>query len=64
MQDQKKRDAQRPTSVSEAPTADEAMGIAWWNGLDDAQRKDWMARAGNTGIAADAWAVFKSHSPN
>lgn len=43
---------------------DEATGMAWWNGLEDAQRKDWMARAGNTGVAADAWATFKCHALN
>lgn len=52
--------ADRPPTV---PTTDELKGIAWWNGLDEVQRKDWMARADNTGVAADAWAVFKRHSP-
>lgn len=42
-----------------ARDADDLKGIAWWNGLDEAQRKEWMARAGNTGIAADAWAECK-----
>jgi hypothetical protein len=40
-------------------TADEQIGIAWWNHLDEAARRYWMARAGNTGRAADAWAEFK-----
>jgi len=33
--------------------------MAWWNGLTAAQRREWMARAGNTGIVADAWEAFK-----
>lgn len=41
-------------------TQDETKGMAWWNGLSDEQRKEWMARAGNTGVAADAWAAFKT----
>lgn len=45
-------------------TTDELLGMAWWNGLDETQRQDWMARAGNTGVAADAWAAFKCHSAN
>ena len=49
-------------AVPETTTNDELRGIAWWNGLDDSQRKDWMARAGNTGVAADAWAAFKRYA--
>ena len=41
------------------PTTDEAMGIAWWNGLTEQERARWMRAAGNTGVAADAWAAFK-----
>ena len=40
-------------------TADEGIEIDWWKGLNDEQRKDWMARAGNTGVAADAWTAYK-----
>lgn len=65
---------QKPTSAhahvlgqprsGKSTTTDELLGMAWWNGLDETQRQDWMARAGNTGVAADAWAAFKRHSPN
>lgn len=41
-------------------TADEAKGMAWWNGLDDEARAYWMRKAGDTGRAADAWEAFKS----
>ena len=41
------------------PTTDEAMGIAWWNGLTEQERARWMQAAGNTGVAADAWAALK-----
>jgi predicted nucleic acid-binding protein len=40
------------------PTADEAAGMLWWNGLSDAERARWAQRAG-TGVVADAWALFK-----
>lgn len=43
------------------PTSDEAMGIAWWNSLDAQERMRWMEAAGNTGVAADAWAAFKKN---
>ena len=42
------------------PTADEIKGMDWWNDLSEAPRKYWMHRAGDTGDAADAWAVFKA----
>lgn len=54
-------DAAEGRMAPQMAAPDEATGMAWWNGLDDAQRKDWMARAGNTGVAADAWAAFKRH---
>lgn len=54
----------RMAAAPQVASTDEATGMAWWNGLDDAQRKDWMARAGNTGVVADAWAAFKRHSLN
>jgi len=41
------------------PNTDEAMGITWWNGLTKQERARWMQLAGNTGVAADAWAAFK-----
>jgi hypothetical protein len=45
------------------PNADEAAGMFWWNGLDEHQRRKWMEAAGNTGVAADAWAAFKRIAP-
>lgn len=39
--------------------SDGLLGMAWWNGLTERERIDWMARAGNTGVAADAWEAFK-----
>jgi hypothetical protein len=41
------------------PTPDETMGIEWWNGLTELERARWMQVAGNTGVAAEAWAAFK-----
>lgn len=37
-----------------------AMGMIWWNALDDKMRKHWMEIAGNTGCAVDAWRAFKA----
>jgi len=42
-----------------ARTADEDAGIAWWNALSVAERRHWMAAAGDTGVAADAWTAYK-----
>ncbi|MFA0924668.1 hypothetical protein [Xanthomonas fragariae] len=38
--------------------ADPAAGMAWWNGLDEGARRDWMKQAGDTGRAVDAYAVY------
>lgn len=43
------------------PTVDEAMGMAWWNSLDEDGRAKWAAKSG-TGVAADAWAAWKLSS--
>lgn len=49
-----------PTITDERkPTADERMGIAWWNALTEQDRSRWMQAAGDTGVPADAWAAFK-----
>ncbi len=40
------------------PTADEAVGMAWWNRLSSRQRADWLQRA-RSARPADAWAVYK-----
>lgn len=41
------------------PTADESMGMDWWNGLSERARALWLQRVG-TAVAADAWALFKA----
>lgn len=38
---------------------DDERGMAWWNDLSDRERAKWMALAGNTGRAVDAWETFK-----
>ena len=40
------------------PTPDETAGMAWWNSLTEADRADWLARAGSA-VPADAWAAYK-----
>lgn len=44
--------------------ADEIAGMAWWNGMPEAERQEWTRHAGNTGVAADAWAEYKRRTPN
>jgi hypothetical protein len=36
------------------------IGIAWWNSLSEREREKWMRLAGDTGVAADAWAAFQA----
>ncbi len=44
---------------------DDCDGMAWWNALDERERAEWIARAGNTGRAKDAWETFKqAQRPN
>ena len=40
------------------PTPDETAGMVWWNSLSEADRADWLMRAGSA-VPADAWAVYK-----
>jgi len=35
-------------------------GMEWWNNLADAERRFWATRAA-TGVAADAWTLYKDH---
>lgn len=51
----------RPTASQDdrKPTDDERAGMNWWNALTEAERRHWMRKAGDTGIAADAWAAFQ-----
>lgn len=45
--------------LTTAERNDAEIGMAWWNRLSESDRHEWMARAGDTGVAADAWAEFK-----
>jgi len=45
--------------LEEEHRTDARSGMTWWNGLTERERAEWMARADNTGVAADAWAEFK-----
>jgi hypothetical protein len=49
----------RERAEEREPSADERAGMGWWNGLDEADRRHWMERSGNTGRACDAWAAYK-----
>ena len=44
--------------MEEFMTADQKIGIEWWNNLEPAARKRWLDEAGSA-VAADAWATFK-----
>lgn len=37
---------------------DASMGMAWWNALDETERRHWLGVAG-TAVVADAWAAWK-----
>jgi hypothetical protein len=39
------------------PTVDEALGMAWWNALSEAERLRWHETAGSA-VPADAWRVW------
>lgn len=43
-------------------TRDDALGMAWWNGLSEQCRLHWLLRAGSD-VPADAWAIFKAGLP-
>ncbi len=56
--------AKEPSDVAAArrrtqPLTDEALGVAWFNGLSEYQRCLWLTRAGSS-VPADAWAIFKA----
>jgi hypothetical protein len=42
------------------PTTTERIGVAWWNGLSEWARGEWLRRAGSA-VPADAWAAFQKH---
>ena len=44
--------------VGEHRTTNEALGMAWWNGLTEAERRFWVGRAG-TAVPASAWEHYK-----
>lgn len=50
--------------MTREPTADERMGMTWWNGLDQAERSRVIAAAEKelrrNASAADAWALWKA----
>jgi hypothetical protein len=54
-----------PQDKDRKPTADEADGMAWWNGLSEAGRAQalrdagWKSGEAWTPSAADAWAHHK-----
>jgi hypothetical protein len=60
------------TMAPREPTADEAEGIRWWNGLTEPERAKaladagWVSGAAWTPSAADAWAFHKkkAHAAN
>lgn len=43
-----------PSGLNRPPTADEAMGMAWWNILKPSERAYWLTKAGPTSSVADA----------
>jgi len=45
-------------STDREPTPDERRGMEWWNNATEAERRHWMQRAGNTGVAADAYRAW------
>ena len=53
---------EKPTTplTREAAAMDAQLGMTWWNNLPAAERREWAQRAGDTGVAADAWAAFKA----
>jgi hypothetical protein len=50
------------TTEPNEPSEDDIAGMAWWNGMNDADRKAWADRVG-TGVARDAWELFKAGKP-
>lgn len=50
-----------PANLDRPPSADEAMGMAWWNILTPSERATWLTKAGPACSVADAWAAFKRH---
>jgi len=50
----------RPPARGNGATADDEIGMIWWNRLSERDRTEWSRAAGNTGVAADAWAAFRA----
>lgn len=46
-------------TLEQQPTSDDVQGMAWWNGLSEADRAMWLTRAGGIRSAKDAWEAFK-----
>jgi hypothetical protein len=39
-------------------TEDERLGMEWWNGLNESDRRYWLQISGSTGCPADAWDAY------
>lgn len=46
-------------TLDQQPNSDDVQGMAWWNGLSEADRALWLTRAGGIRSAKDAWEAFK-----
>jgi len=51
-----------PAPSDHQPTADDLLGMAWFNSLTEWARGEWLRRAGSA-VPADAWAAFKAATP-
>ena len=51
-----------PTNTPIDTRHDDELGMAWWNGLTEQERRKWSAIAGNTGRPKDAWEAFRRGS--
>ena len=54
------RAAQRLPEHDDGATADDEIGMIWWNSLRERDRAEWLRAAGNTGVPTDAWAAFRA----
>ncbi|WP_295844964.1 hypothetical protein [Tardiphaga sp.] len=51
------------TTEPNEPSENDIAGMAWWNAMEDHERKAWFDRIG-TGIPRDVWELFKSENPD
>lgn len=40
------------------PETNPEKGIEWWNGMEEANRREWMRAAGDTGRVVDAYRAY------